>query len=212
MRWLRLVGLLGAIALVAWSHGRLGELRLSPSSPLDLRWQAAHADWHRMLAGPVPGLAADMAILEVFNLYDGAKDSQGALRQAWWHQLSYQLHRALALDPRFHDAYRLTEGLLAYEPGFTADAVELIEQHAPMLDSGEYPLVASFLAWHELHDRARALRLARIASEKPDTAAFAAGFAAQLIRRDKGCRAAMSFLRMRARVAQGLSRRHQCGY
>lgn len=198
--WLRMVLLGACMVLVGWGHALVREARqFHQLPPKEMAWRPSHAIWHRIMAGPVPGLVADLAVLEVFNLYHEGKTTGGVARARWWRALSYQLHRALALDPRFHDAYRLTEGLLAYEPGFTDDAVAMIERHAHWLDSGEYLLVASFLAWHELHDNARAIRLARLAAGKPDTASLAAGFAAKLIRQEQGCRAAMAFLRMRAR-------------
>ncbi len=197
----RLLALALLLPLLFLAHDRI-PLSNVPQQPgaNPPRWSENSASWHRIVAGPLPGLWADQAILEIFNIYNVAKDKPSTERPQWWHLLSYQLHRALTLDPRFRDAYRLTEGLLAYEPGFSLDAVDILEHNARDAESGEYLLVASFLAHQDLHDDARAIRLASMAASKKDTSLLAAGFAARLIQRGKGCAAAIAFLQQRKRL------------
>jgi len=195
---LRSLALILLLPALFWAHNQLPSSGISEqadTAPPHWNWNSAA--WHRIVAGPVPGLWADQAILEIFNIYNVAKDSPAEERPQWWRMLSYQLHRALALDSRFRDAYRLTEGLLAYEPGFSIDAVDLLERSARDAESGEYLLVASFLAHQDLHDDERAIRLASMAATKQDTSLLAAGFAARLVQQGKGCEAAIAFLQQR---------------
>jgi len=198
---IRILVLALLLPVLLWAHDQL------PSSAISMRvdiapphWDRNRASWHRIVAGPLPGLWADQAILEIFNIYNVAKDSPAEEHSQWWRMLSYQLHRALTLDSRFRDAYRLTEGLLAYEPGFSIDAVDLLERHARDAESGEYLLVASFLAHQDLHDDARAIRLASMAADKSDTSLLAAGFAARLVQQKQGCKSAIAFLQQRKRL------------
>ncbi len=194
----RLGLLLLLIPLFVWSHARLPHGSGSPPAPEMARdWDQRSELLHGMLAGPVPGFWADAAILQLFNVFDAARYTKGELRRRWWRELAYLLHEALSLDPRFRDGLRLTEGLLGYEPGFTEEAVDMLEQFGPNVASGEYLLVASFLAHVELHQTERALHLAAMAADKPDVGSLAQGFAAKLLLQHHGCKAALAFLEYR---------------
>ncbi|RMG92850.1 MAG: hypothetical protein D6703_01160 [Zetaproteobacteria bacterium] len=198
MAWHRLGLLLLLIPLFVWSHARLPHIAGQPPAPEMTRdWDQRSELLQGVLAGPIPGFWADAAVLNLFNVFDVARHTTGELRHRWWRELAYLLHEALSLDPRFRDGLRLTEGLLGYEPGFTAEAVDLLEQCGPNVSSGEYLLVASFLAHVELNQTERALRLADMAADKPDVGSLAQGFAAKLLLEQHGCQAALAFLEYR---------------
>ena len=178
-----------------------------------LHWSSSQQLLDRAWAGAVPGIAADVAVLEIYNIYAraGREPKQNA---PWRDQLDFELHRAQAMDPYFRDVYRLTEGLLAYEAQRWQEAVELLAGSEPWLNSADPLLAASFIAHQYMGDNALAIRLARKAITKPDASDLTIGFATALIRRQGGCGMALAFLETRlhtlpARYRQGILNRIQ---
>jgi len=100
---------------IAWgrSQADFEQVEIQHSSPpWTSNMQLLSSAW----AGPIPALAADFAILTVFDIYDHIQSSSSPHNQEkLWNQLSFQLHKAQSMDPYFRDVYRLAEGLLAYE-------------------------------------------------------------------------------------------------
>jgi len=175
-------------------------------------WSNNQALWHRTWAGPVPGFAADMAVLSIFNIYAQAQTLPTGNRAPWWLALKYQLQLGQDMDPYFRDIYRLTEGLLAYEAQDIRGAIHILSMSERYLNSADPLLVAAFLAHQELKDSMLAVSLARRAAEKPDSNALTLGFATSLIRGQSGCKAALAFLysrlnAMSAEYQQGIIRR-----
>lgn len=165
-----------------------------------------------MWAGPVPAFAADMAILNIFNIYAQATAVPVENRSVWWDALKYQLYLGQDLDPYFRDIYRLTEGLLAYEAQEMQEAIYILSMSEAYLNSSDPLLVGAFIAHQELKDDTQALPLAIKAADKPDANQIALGFAGNLIKGQSGCKAATAFLRSRLgttaeKYQQGIIRR-----
>lgn len=178
-----------------------------------LHWSSNQQLLDRAWAGAVPGIAADAAVLEIYNIYARAR-SQPEKNVPWRDQLDFELRRAQAMDPYFRDVYRLTEGLLAYEALRWKEAVDILVHSEPWLNSADPLLAASFIAHQELHDDKWAIQLARQAIKKPDASDLTIGFATALIRKQSGCRMALAFLESRLhtlpeRYRQGILLRMQ---
>lgn len=178
-----------------------------------LHWSSNQQFLDRAWAGAVPGIAADAAVLEIYNIYARASAESGP-NAPWRDQLDFELRRAQAMDPYFRDVYRLTEGLLAYEAQRWKEAVDLLASSEPWLNSADPLLAASFIAHQYMHDDALAIRLARRAIKKPDASDLTIGFATALIRKKGGCKMALAFLETRLhtlpeRYRQGILRRIQ---
>lgn len=152
----------------------------------------------RAWAGALPGLAADISVLQVFNIYNALvkNPSSMTLKDA----LSNRLQIAQKMDPYFLDTYRLAEGLLAYEAKKYREAIDLLAASQSYLHTYETLLVAAFIAYQYLHDSDRAMSLAQQAAAQPDAPAMAASFAARLIHEKHGCKLAIAFLQSRMHV------------
>jgi len=187
-----LITLLILIAAIWWGR-TVAPLPASDST--SLHWQSEQLLSSRAMAGAVPGLAADLAVLEVFNLFAGS-DSNPEWRQG----LHYQLRTAQAMDPHFRDVYRLTEGLLAYEAHMWPESVALLAASETALNSADPLLAAGFIANTEMHDRAMAIDLAKRAIDKPDARNLTIGFASRLITAENGCSAALAYLQSRLKT------------
>jgi hypothetical protein len=200
------------LATIAWGRS---VSRFPPLAGVSetLRWSSNQQLLDRAWAGAVPGIAADAAVLEIYNIYARASAEPGP-NAPWRDQLDFELRRAQALDPYFRDVYRLTEGLLAYDAQRWKEAVDLLAASEPWLNSADPLLAASFIAHQYMHDDALAIRLARRAIKKPDASDLTIGFATALIRKKGGCRMALAFLETRLhtlpeRYRQGILRRIQ---
>jgi len=199
------------IALISWGRTTAAaqhEMDVAESSS----WSDRQALWHRAWAGAVPGLAADMAILKIFNIYARAQAMPTKERAPWWAALHYRLQLAQHMDPYFRDVYRLTEGLLAYEAQAMHAAVTLLSNSEPWLHSADPLLVASFIAHQELKDASLAIALAKRSAAQPDGSTLALDFATRLIHRQSGCHVALAFLESRLHTMpepyqQGILRR-----
>ncbi|WP_143144941.1 hypothetical protein [Mariprofundus micogutta] len=153
--------------------------------------------WHKALAGAVPAIAADLAVLNIFNIYAQSQKEDISNRSLWWPQLYTEIRRGQAMDPYFRDIYRLTEGLLAFEAGKMEQAVEILAMSEQRLNSSDPLLAASFIAFQELKDSNLAISLAKRASAKPDATNLAIGFSSSLIQKKNGCKLALDFLKSR---------------
>lgn len=162
-----------------------------------VEWSMQQSLMHKAVAGAMPGFAADISVLTVFDIFALSQQLSDNERQPLWHQMYYEIEVAQSLDPWFRDTYRLAEGLLAYEAGKMAEAVDILRQSESYLNSSDPLLVASFLAHRELHDDNLAIELATLAATKPDATPFAIGFAARLIHKQNGCDTAVMFLKSR---------------
>lgn len=193
---IRLTLVAALIFTIGW--GRSNTPARQELSPLSTSpWTERQALWQRARAGPVPAFAADMAVLNIFNIYAQATAASVENRAAWWAALNYQLHLAQNMDPYFRDVYRLTEGLLAYEAQDMQGAINILSKSEPHLNSSDPLLVAAFIAHQELKNEILALSLARKAADKPDASPLVLGFASSLIKGQSGCKASLSFLRSR---------------
>lgn len=199
------------VALVSWGRSVVPtqhEMVVAKSS----LWSGEQTLWHRAWAGAVPGLAADMAILKIFNIYARAQATPVEERAPWWASLHYQLQLSQHMDPYFRDVYRLTEGLLAYEAQNMQAAIHILSMSEPYLHNSDPLLVAAFIAHQELKNNVLALSLAKRAADQPDSNLLALGFASNLIKGQSGCKVALDFLNSRLdtmpeKYQQGIIRR-----
>lgn len=205
---LRAAGLLITTTLLATAivWGR-SHSQLTPTADSSIHWTSDQLLLTRSLTGAVPGIAADLAVLEVFNIYATSKENP-----FWRQQLYDQLRNAQAMDPWFRDTYRLTEGLLAYEARMMPEAVSLLSASEPWLQTAEPLAMAAFIADKELNNRPMAIDLAKRAIAKPDVSGLTIAFAARLIKNENGCSVALAFLSSRLqtlpeRYHQGIVRR-----
>lgn len=183
------------VAAIAWGRSVSHFTPLAGASET-LHWSSSQQLLDRAWAGAVPGIASDAAVLEIFNIYARARSQHGP-NAPWRDQLYFELRRAQAMDPYFHDVYRLTEGLLAYEALRWKEAVNILASSGPWLNSADPLLAASFIAHQYLHNDKLALQLARRAIKKPDASDLTIGFATALIKKRSGCEMAMAFLESR---------------
>lgn len=183
------------LVVIAWGRS-VSEFPPLAGATETLHWSPKQQLLDRAWAGAVPGVAADVAVLETYNIYARARKGTG--QHAFWRdQLYFELRRAQAMDPYFRDVYRLTEGLLAYEAQRWKEAVDLLAASEPSLNSADPLLAASFIAHQYMHNNALAIRLAQKAMTKPDANDLTIGFATALIKKKSGCRMAMAFLQTR---------------
>lgn len=161
-----------------------------------LHWSPNQQLLDRAWAGAVPGIAADAAVLEIFNIYARAKSQRGP-NAPWRDQLYFALRRAQAMDPYFKDVYRLTEGLLGYVAQRWKQAVDILASSSSSLNSSDPLLAASFIAHQYLKNNVLAISLAKQAIEKPDVSGMAIAFATVLIKKHAGCRMALAFMESR---------------
>jgi hypothetical protein len=153
-----------------------------------------------MESGRLPGLGADLTMLRIFSLFylfthEQSKDNHLTLRQS----ISRQFQVAQFLDPQFHDVYRLAEGILAYDLDMPRQAVDLLERGGEQLDQWEIPFMASFIAHDRLHDDARAVKLAKLATEKNNVPPLIFGYLSRLMAKDLGPEFAIKYLEQRKR-------------
>jgi len=162
---------------IAWgrSQADFEQVEIQHSSPpWTSNMQLLSSAW----AGPIPALAADFAILTVFDIYDHIQSSSSPHNQEkLWNQLSFQLHKAQSMDPYFRDVYRLAEGLLAYEGNRITDAIDLLSKSDPWMNSAEPLIAASSIAHYDLKNDKLAIELANRAIRKPDAQDLTIGFA-----------------------------------
>jgi len=166
----------------------------------------------RAWAGAMPAIAADLAVLNIFNIYANSQLYPPSSREPWWSHLHNQLRTGQDMDPYFRDIYRLTEGLLAFEAGKMEEAVALLAKSEAFLNSSDPLLVASFIAHQELHNDKLAIELATKATQKPDAQPLAIGYATSLLKNESGCQIAFQFLAgrfhaMPEKYQQGIKRR-----
>ena len=193
---LRLMLALLLVLAIYW--GRANTPDRQEFSPIDThKLTESQLLWRQAWAGPVPGFAADMAVLNIFNIYAQATEASAEQRAPWWAALKYQLQFGQHMDPYFRDIYRLTEGLLAYEAQEMDAAIEILSKSEPYLRSSDPLLVAAFIAHQELSNNHLALSLARRAAQQPDSNQLVLGFATRIITGQSGCLAALDFLRSR---------------
>lgn len=193
---LRLLLAAGLVVAIIWGRELTPAARdFTPVS--SSAWSEEQALWHRARAGAVPGLAADMAVLNIFNIYARATAVPATERDPWWAALKYQLRHGQHMDPYFRDIYRLTEGLLAWEAQDMRAAVHILSMSEPYLQSADPLLAAAFIARQELGDQALAGSLAGRAAGQPDSNELVLAFASNLIRGQSGCKAALAFLESR---------------
>ncbi len=194
LRWTVIVPVAGILlALVVWGRS-VSDIQLYAAHQEAPVWSDKQQLFYRAWAGALPGLAADLAVLNVFNIYAESQKTVPSSRNTWWNHLHYQLRVGQIMDPYFRDIYRLTEGLLAYEANKMQESVEILSKSEPFLNSSDPLLVASFIAHQELHNDELAFDLANRASQKPDAQPFTVGYASSLLKKSNGCRAAVQFL------------------
>jgi hypothetical protein len=186
------------LAIVAWGRSVSHFPSLVGASET-LHWSPNQQLLDRAWAGAVPGIAADVAVLNIFNIYARARSQHGS-NAPWRDQLYFELRSAQAMDPYFRDVYRLTEGLLAYEAQRWKEAVDILASSGPWLNSADPLLAASFIAHQYMHDDKLAIRLAYQAIKKPNASQLTIGFATALIRKRSGCKMALLFLETRLRT------------
>lgn len=208
---IRLILVAALVSTIGW--GRSNTPMRQDFSPLTTSpWSEKQALWHSAWAGPVPAFAADIAVLNIYNIYAQATAAPADNRSQWWTALRYQLQLGQHMDPYFRDIYRLTEGILAYEAQDMQGAVNILSMSEPYLNSSDPLLAAAFIAHQELKNEALALSLAKRAADKPDTSQLALGFASNIIKGQSGCKAALAFLNSRLltmpeKYRQGIIRR-----
>jgi hypothetical protein len=208
---IRLILIATLVSGVVW--GRSNTPARQEYSPLTTApWTEKQAIWHRLWAGPVPAFTADLAVLNIFNIYAQATVTPVNDRAPWWAALKYQLYLGHDMDPYFRDIYRLTEGLLAYAAQDMQAAIHILSLSEPYLNSSDPLLAAAFIAHQELKDDVQAISLAKRAVDKPDSNQLALGFASNIIKGQSGCEAALAFLNSRLgampeKYQQGIIRR-----
>jgi hypothetical protein len=208
---IRLVIVATLVSAIIW--GRSNTHVRQEFSPLaSSPWSEKQALWHRLWAGPVPAFAADLAVLNIFNIYAQATATPVNHRAPWWAALKYQLYLGQDMDPYFRDIYRLTEGLLAYAAQDMRAAVHILSLSEPYLNSSDPLLAAAFIAHQEIKDDVQAISLAKRAADQPDNNQLALSFASNIIKGQSGCKAALAFLSSRlgtipAKYQKGIIRR-----
>jgi len=190
-----IMGVIASLLVFAISWGRsttdFSHIHTQTGSPV---WSSNMQLLSRAWAGPVPALAADAAILSVFDIYDQIQSSSPQDQEKLWHQLSFQLHKAQSMDPYFRDVYHLSEGLLAYEGNRITDTIDLLSKSDPWMNSADPLIAASSLAHFDLNNDKLAISLANKAITKPDAQDLTIGFATSLVRQNSGCNEAIAFL------------------
>ena len=200
LNWiLQLLFAASLLLLVAWGRSETALNTQNYQTPA-LQWSDEQSLLHKAIGGAVPGFAADIKVLNIFDTFALSQKRQPDMRQPLWNQMFYQIMAAQSLDPWFRDVYRLTEGLLAYEAGKAVEAIAVLQLSELYLNSGDPLLVASFLALRELHNDTLAIDLAKRAASKADSSTFAVSFAAGLIHKQNGCELAIAFLQSRLLV------------
>ena len=194
------------VAVIAWGRSVSHFAPLVGSSET-LHWSSSPQLLARAWAGAVPGIAADVAVLDIYNIYARAREQHGP-HAPWRDQIYFELRSAQAMDPYFRDVYRLTEGLLAYEALRWKEAVDILASSGPWLNSADPLLAASFIAHQYMHDDVLAIRLAKQAIKKPNASQLTIGFATAMIRKRSGCEMALAFLESRLHT---LPRRYRQG-
>lgn len=184
------------IAAIAWGRS-ISDTHYFNKQPVANTWSSKQIYLHKAMAGSLPAVAADLAVLNIFNIYANSLQASPSEKDIWWTELYNQLRVAQTLDPYFRDIYRLTEGLLAFEANKMKEAVNILANSEAYLNSSDPLLVASFIAHQELKNHKLAFELANRAIQKPDAQHFAIGFAASLLKRERGCHAAILFLQSR---------------
>jgi len=188
--------MLSLLVLITWGRS-VSNVRLYASQERASKWSGSQLLLYRAWAGAMPAIAADLAVLNIFDIYASSQLSPQSSREVWWTRLHNQLRTGQAMDPYFRDIYRLTEGLLAYEANKMEESVELLSMSEPYLNSSDPLLVASFIAHQELKNDELAFDLANRAIQKPDTQYITIGFATSLLKKNSGCRVALQFLNSR---------------
>ncbi|MDX8402213.1 MAG: hypothetical protein R8K47_06235, partial [Mariprofundaceae bacterium] len=186
--------LLAGGALFGW--GRAHQTQVLPvqtalvTAPMPAAAQLA-------LAGPFRGWMADADLLAAFSVYyliSHPEPGQAAARPRLVQHLAALLDAASRLDPRFKDVYRVTGGVLSFQPGQAARAITIMERGAMAGEDWETPLVAGFLAHELLGDDARAVRLLKLAATKPGAPPMALGVAARIIAKRHSVEDSVRFL------------------
>ncbi len=190
--------------IIAWGRSTQSEVTHIMESGT---WSESSVLWHKASAGSLPGLGADLAILNVFNIYAQVTSGKQS-GETWKMALLDKLHIAQSLDPYFNDTYRLTEGLLAYEAGKFDKAIDILAASVPFLHQYEPLMVAAFIAHQDIHDQQLAASLARQAAMQPDAPPLALSYAAKLTSKAAGCRFAIAFLQARINVTPITYRQH----
>jgi len=208
-----LIAMISLLTLTSWGRS-VSDIRFSMVQGSTTEWSDNQVLFYRAWAGPLPGIAADMAVLDIFNIYANSQQAPLSSKELWWSQLHNQLMIGQAMDPYFRDIYRLTEGLLAYEANKMQESVDLLAKSEPFLNSSDPLLVAAFIAHQELHNDELAFDLANRASKKTDAQQIAVGFASSILRKSNGCRIAIEFLAgrlqdMPEKYQQGIKNRIQ---
>ncbi|ATX81853.1 hypothetical protein Ga0123462_0984 [Mariprofundus ferrinatatus] len=208
---IRLAIVLLLIAGIAW--GRTNTPPRQEFTPIhSAPWSEKQALWYHAMAGPVPAFAADLAVLNVYNIYAQAMALPVEKRAPWWSALRYELYLGQEMDPYFRDIYRLTEGLLAYEAQDIEEAITILSMSETYMKSSDPLLAAAFLAHQELKNEQLALSLGKRAASQPDSTPLVMGFTTAILKRQSGCRAAIVFLKSRLetmpeKYQQGIIRR-----
>lgn len=203
----KVIAVISLIALIVWGRSTSDFQHTHIQKSVTV-WSDNQILMHRAMAGPMPAIAADLAVLNIFNIYANSLQAPQSAKEYWWTQLHNQLRIGQAMDPYFRDIYRLTEGLLAYEANKMEASVDLLAKSEAYLNSSDPLLVASFIAHQELHNNELAFNLANRASQKPDAQQLAIGFASSLLKKKTGCFAAIQFLSNRL---QSMPEKYQQG-
>ncbi len=146
----------------------------------------------RIIAGPVPGLAADFCVLEVFSIFN---EMQKSSRAEYGDYLYQDLKSAVDLDSRFYDPYRLASSILVFDAGKPKEAVYLLEKGTFALPlKWDIPFLAGFIAYDQLHDHQKAFQLMSEAAKRKGAPPMIPMLATRFLSQTSGKEDAIMFL------------------
>jgi len=152
-----------------------------------------HLTLERILSGPLPGLAADFRVLDVFSIFYGANNKG---YESDYQYIYPYLKRAQSLDPKFQDVYRLAGSLLVYDANMPQEAVDLLRMGSEALtDNWEIPFFAGFIAHQQLNNDKLAFELMRKVTNRPNVPPLAINLAARFLNNTHTINDAIQFLK-----------------
>lgn len=202
-----------AIGLSMFISGNVHRMK-NPYFQINTHTGALPPTIQKIIAGPFLGSAADYNILQVFTLYSALNQVSDKNRQSQlWEHIKNRLTTASQQDPYFKDIYRITSGLLAFQPGYENAAIKILERGGKFRAWDWEPLfIAGFLAHELINDNKLATTLLQQSAQRPNAPPIAAGVAAKIIQQDHGSEASIRFLEqmkstLPAEYQQGLQQR-----
>ncbi len=196
-RWIFALLALG-LALHAYSQWQKDSMRIDLQQALVLSGPSSHM-FQAILAGPCLGLGADANLLSIFDTYHSLtkKSLQQKDKNYAWEYLYQYLRRAQDFDPWFWDIYRLTLGILAYNPDYTRKAIDMARRGGEMRTwDWEQLFIAGFLAHELLNDKTWAVELLRESATRPKAPPLIVGVTANILADTHSTEDSLRFLRM----------------